>query len=106
MAVVRFETPRLWRCCCDAAGMERAWDESCRRVVSRRIQQLQAMHSLAELEVMPFPAKKLSSGQTAVMVTDERFFLIEEFHESVDGKQMVIFLIRGIVHSKEVEEAA
>src|SRR5690348_7909036 len=85
MAVVRFDTDDIWRCCSDAAQMRKRWGPDGARAVSRRLQQLQAMRTLSDLRFMPFDSHRLDNGIVEVVINHQLALLVEEASETLQG---------------------
>lgn len=52
--VLLFDSDLAWQDCCDGEQMRRKWGADAARRISRRLQQLEAMTTLADLKFMPF----------------------------------------------------
>ncbi len=68
MLLLRFDTRSLWRDCCDAPHMRRKWGEPRALRISRRLQQLEAMTSLADLQFMPFDSVDADDGSIDIAI--------------------------------------
>ena len=77
MVVVRFRSDDVRRACCDLAWMRRCWGPDRARAVSRRLQQLEAMETLADLAFLPFDCSEHDGGVFEVAVTDQLALFVE-----------------------------
>jgi hypothetical protein len=71
MLTLRFASDSVRRDCCDAPHMRRRWGVGRARLISRRLQQLEAMNSLTDLDFMPFDSREGEDGMVEVAL-DER----------------------------------
>jgi hypothetical protein len=78
MAVVCFGSDDVRRACCDLDWMRRRWGPDAARSVSRRLQQLEAMVTLADLAFLPFDSCEHDGGVFEVAVTDHLALFIEQ----------------------------
>jgi len=78
MVVVRFRGADARRACCDLAWMRRRWGPDTARSISRRLQQLEAMESLADLAFLPFDCTWRDDGAFEVAVTGQLALVIEQ----------------------------
>lgn len=54
MATLQFDDAEIHRLCCDPTVMRRRFGPAVTSLISRRLQQLEAMTSLADLRFLPF----------------------------------------------------
>ena len=78
MLVLQFETEALWRACCHSAEMRRRWGDDLARRISLRLQQLEAMTSLADLDFMPFDVTEDADGIIEIALDDEMSLFLRE----------------------------
>jgi hypothetical protein len=78
MAVVGFRGDDIRRACCDLEWMRRRWGPDAARSVSRRLQQLEAIATLADLAFLPFDSCEHDGGVFEVAVTDRLALFIEQ----------------------------
>jgi plasmid maintenance system killer protein len=88
MMVVRFRNDSIRRACCDLAWMHRRWGPDTARSVSRRLQQLEAMETLADLAFLPFDHHKHDNGLIEVAITDQIALVIEQDPATQPGAPM------------------
>jgi hypothetical protein len=72
-----FSDESVWRDCCDAVHMRRRWGTEVSRVISRRLQQLEAMTTIDELDFLPFDSRTLGDAAFEVDVTADIVLAIE-----------------------------
>jgi hypothetical protein len=97
MAVVRFRSDDIRRACCDLEWIRRRWGPGAARSVSRRLQQLEAMTTLADLAFLPFDSCEQDGGVFEVAVTDHLALFIEQGPAtSQRGAPMNTITITGI----------
>lgn len=70
MLTLRFANDAVWRDCCDGPHMQRRWGLERARHISRRLQQLEAMTALADLDFMPFDSREHDDGLVEVAVDE------------------------------------
>lgn len=88
MVVVEFGSADARQACCDLASMRRRWGPDTARSISRRLQQIEAMESLADLAFLPFDSHERDSGLFEVAVTDQVVLVIEHDHATQPGVAM------------------
>jgi hypothetical protein len=88
MVVVQFGSDDARRACCDLASMRRRWGPDTARSISRRLQQIEAMETLADLAFLPFEYHERDSGLFEVAVTDQIALVIEHDHATQPGAPM------------------
>ena len=99
MAVVRFRSDDIRRACCDLEWMRRRWGSDAARSVSRRMQQLEAIATLADLAFLPFDIREHDGGLFEVAVTDHLSLFIEQGPAtSQRGAPMNTITITGVRH--------
>jgi hypothetical protein len=97
MAVVRFRTDDIRRACCDLEWMCRRWGPAAARAVSHRLQQLEAMATLADIAFLPFDSCEHHGGVFEVAVTDHLALFIEQGSAtSQRGAPMNTITVTGI----------
>jgi len=97
MVVMRFRTDDVRRTCCDLEYMQRLWGPHVARAVSRRLQQLEAMTTLADLMFLPFDSHAHHDGLFEVAVTDHLALFIERGPDtSQGGAPMNTITIAGV----------
>ncbi len=97
MVRIRFRSDDLRRACCDLAYMRRLWGPDVARAVSRRLQQLEAMATLADLMFLPFDSCEHDGGVFEVAVTDHLALFIERGPDtSQRGAPMTTIMLTGI----------
>lgn len=97
MVVIRFRSDDLRRACCDLGYMRRLWGPGVARAISRRLQQLEAMSTLADLMFLPFDSCEYLSGVFEVAVTDQLALFIERGPDTSErGAPMTTITVAGI----------
>jgi len=97
MAVVCFRSDDIRRACCDLEWMRRRWGPDVARSVSRRLQQLEAIATLADLAFLPSDSGEHDGGVFEVAVTDHLALFIEQGPAtSHRGAPMNMITITGI----------
>ena len=76
MAAVRFRDGEVRRDCCDLAHMRRRWGADTARLISHRLQQLEAIASIDDLALLPFDSRRVNGG-IEVAVGDGVVLLLE-----------------------------
>lgn len=74
---LRFRDSDVRRSCCDLRLMRERGGAVAARRLSRRLQQLEAMTSLADLAFLPFVTSETEDGAIEVVVTDHLSLLLE-----------------------------
>lgn len=77
MLLLRFARESVWRDCSDAAHMHTRWGPKRARLISRRLQQLEAMTALADLDFMPFESHDHGDGVVEVAIDDDLSLFVE-----------------------------
>jgi len=85
MVVLRFRDDAVRRVCCDPAHMRRLWGPVVARRISCRLQQLEAMTTLADLDFLPFNACEYDGGVIEVDVADHLALLMERGADTAEG---------------------
>lgn len=95
---LRFSSDAVWRDCCDAPHMRRRWGPERARRVSRRLQQLEAMASLADLEFMPFDVGEGQGGVVEVAVDEGLALSVqpENDHPQEDGHMGITIWVTAV----------
>ena len=97
MLVLRFRSDDAQRACCDLPYMRKMWGPAAARVISRRLQQLEAMMTLADLSYLPFDSREDRGGVIEVAITDHLALFIEPGPEtSEEGAPMSTITITGV----------
>jgi hypothetical protein len=94
MVVLRFNDESVWRDCCDPAHMRRRWGAARTRQISHRLQQIDAMTSLADLDFLPLDCRTVD-GRVEVDV-DEDLVLVLEQETPQQGDLMTTVFIRAL----------
>ena len=89
MAVLRFGSDEIRQACSDLARMRRLWGPSVARHVSRRLQQLEAATTLADLSFLPFDSYEHDDGVFEVAVTDRLALFVERGTDSPEGEVLM-----------------
>lgn len=76
MAVLKFRDDEGRRSCCDLPYMHRRFGEHTSRLISHRLQQLEAMVAIEDLEFLPFDSHRVDGG-VEVDVNDDVSLLLE-----------------------------
>lgn len=96
MVVLRFTDEKVWRDCCDLAHMRRRWGAEQARQISHRLQQLDAMTSLADLAFLPLESRALD-GRVEVAVADELLLVLDPPKPQRDGELMATVVVRSLM---------
>ena len=94
MVVLRFNDEKVWRCCCDRAHMRRHWGAARTRQISHRLQQLEAMASVADLSFLPLESR--SVGDHIEVDVDDELVLVLDTSTPRQGELMVIVAVRSL----------
>ena len=89
MLVLRFASEAVWRDCCDAVYMRHRWGSDRARRLSRRLQQLEAMTSLDDLDFMPFNSHEHVDGSVEVVIDDDSSLLMREVDQQQEDAPML-----------------
>jgi hypothetical protein len=92
MVVLRFRSDEVRRACCDLARMRTLWGPAVARRISRRLQQLEAMTTLADLKFLPFDSYE-HDGVIEVAVTDHLAVFIEQGPDTSEGEALMHTII-------------
>ncbi len=76
MVKICFDDRCVWRDCCDSRHMARKWGAARSRLISHRLQQLEAMASILDLTFLPLDARNVGS-KIEVSVDDELVLLLD-----------------------------
>lgn len=76
MASIRFRDGEVRRDCCDLAHMRKRWGAETARLISHRLQQLEATASIDDLVFLPFDSRRVDGG-IAVVVGGGAVLLLE-----------------------------
>lgn len=97
MVVLRFRSDDAQRACCDLAYMHKMWGPDAARAISRRLQQLEAMTTLADLSYLPFDSREHRGRVIEVAITHHLALFIEAGPEtSEEGAPMSTITITGV----------
>lgn len=97
MVVLLFQSEDVRRACCDLAWMRRLWGPGVARRISRRLQQLEAMTTLADLAFLPFDFHKHENGVIEVAVDDQLAVFIKQGSDALKGETgMRMLTITGL----------
>src|SRR5262245_51554336 len=89
MVVLRFRSAEVRRTCCDLARMRRLWGPVAARRISHRLQQLEAMTTLADLKFLPFDSYEHDGGVVEVSVADQLSLFIERGPDLLEGEALM-----------------
>jgi len=89
LAVVRFRNEEVRRACRDLPGVQRRWGHVVARAISRRLQQLEAMSALADLDFLPFESHEHDNGVFEVEVTEDLALFIEGAQDRSEGEALM-----------------
>lgn len=73
--MICFDSHDVWRSCCDLEFMRRRFGRDTARQISRRLQQLDALNDLDDIEFLPFRSR-LVDGHLEVDVNDDVTLLV------------------------------
>ncbi len=97
VVVLRFRSDDARRACCDLAYMRQMWGPGAARLLSRRLQQLEAMTTLADLSHLPFDFREHRGGVIEVAITGHLALFIEPGpQKSQEGASMSTIMITGV----------
>lgn len=96
MVVLRFSDEKVWRDCCDLAHMRRRWGSTRTRQISHRLQQLDAMTSLADLDFLPLNCQAID-GRVEVDVDDDLVLVLDPSEPRQPDDLMVTVIVRAVV---------
>jgi hypothetical protein len=96
MAVLQFRDDDVRRCCCDLAHMRRRFGGETSRQISHRLQQLEALVAIDDLEFLPFDSHRVDGGIEVTVNTN--LSLLLEVSESTTGElhAMISIVIRSV----------
>lgn len=94
MVVLRFNDENVWRCCCDRAHMRRQWGPARTRQISHRLQQLEAMASVADLSFLPLESRTV--GNQIEVDVDDELVLVLDTSTPRQGELMVTVVVRSL----------
>lgn len=86
MVVLRFCSDEVRRSCSDLARMRSMHGDAVAHQVSRRLQQLEAMTALSDLDFLPFDSSEHDSGTIEVAVNDRLALFIEPGPDDPEGE--------------------
>jgi hypothetical protein len=93
MVVLRFRSGEVRRSSCDLTVMRRLWGPAVARRISCRLQQLEAMTTLADLSFLPFDSYEHDGGTIEVAVADHLALFIEPGADSSEREALVHTII-------------
>ena len=93
MVVLRFRRDEVRRACCDLANMRRQWGPVVARRISRRLQQVEAMTTLADLSFLPFESVQHADGVFEVAVTNDLALFIERGPDAQEGETLMYTIV-------------
>lgn len=93
MVVLRFRSDRMRHSCTDLARMRTLWGPAVARQISRRLQQVEAMATLADLKFLPFDSHEHDGGVVEVAVTDRLSIFIERGPDMSEGDTLMYTII-------------
>lgn len=96
MVVLRFNDDNVWRDCCDLAQMRRRWGAERTRQISHRLQQLDAMTSLTDLDFLPLDSRTFDS-RVEVDVDDELVLVLDLPKPPRQGDLMATVVVRSLM---------
>lgn len=70
MAILQFDDAQVHKLCCDPTVMRRRFGPDVSRLISRRLQQLEATTSIADLEFLPFDYRVVEDGVEITITPD------------------------------------
>lgn len=94
MAALQFEDDDVWRDCCDPSRMRRRFGPEVSRLISHRLQQLEAMATVDDLDVLPFDSLWVDGG-VEVTVCPGVSLLLDPQHTG-EGYDMTTIVVRSI----------
>lgn len=95
MVVLQFNDEKVWLDCCDPAHMRRRWGAVRARQISHRLQQIEAMTSLADLLFLPLDCRTVD-GRVEVDVDEDLVLVLEPQETSQQGDLMTTVFIRAL----------
>ncbi len=96
MVILRFNDENVWRDCCDASNMLRRWGAERTHQIAHRLQQLDAMTSLTDLEFLPLDSHTLD-GRVEVDVDDELALVLDLSTPPRQGDLMATVVVRSLL---------
>ena len=95
MAALQFEDDDVWRDCCDLSRMNRRFGPDVSRLISHRLQQLEAMAKVEDLDVLPFDSSWVDGGVEVTVCPGVSLLLIPQPHNG-EGYDMTTIVVRSI----------
>lgn len=74
---LRFASDAVWRACCDPVEMQSRWGRERSRLISRRLQQLQAMASVGDLQFLPCASREHHDGSIEIALDDHVSLILQ-----------------------------
>lgn len=100
MVVLAFADPAVRSQCCDLAHVRRLWGRDAAWRLSHRLQQLEAMASLQDLDFMPFDSHRDGDGTMLITVTPDLALAIRpEPEHPVEGVAMQRIVITQVLRT-------
>lgn len=96
MATLRFGSDEARSDCCDLGRMRRRWGGDAARRVSRRLQQLEAVTTLADIAFLPFDSFEHGNGEIEIGVTDDLGLFITPADTSQEDGLMFTIIVTGL----------
>ncbi|WP_346056490.1 hypothetical protein [Amycolatopsis dongchuanensis] len=88
MMALLFRTDAIRRHCCDLDHMRATWGPDVARCISRRLQQLEAMSTMDDLDFLPFDSYRIADDCIHVMITPDLALVIEPAPEATKRDTM------------------
>lgn len=96
MVALRFRSNEVRLACCDLARLRRRWGPVVARRISHRLQQLEAMTTVADLAFLPFDFYEHGGGVVEVTVAEDLSLLIERLDMSEGEALMHEIIVTGL----------
>jgi hypothetical protein len=95
MAALRFEDDDVWCDCCDLSRMRRRFGPEVSRLISHRLQQLEAIDTLEELGLLPFDSAWVDGAVEVTVCSGVSLLLTAQPHNGEDY-DMTTIVVRSI----------
>lgn len=102
MGLLQFENAAVWRNCCDLAHMRDRFGPDAASKISLRLQQLEAIVAVEDLEFLPFHSRPVGGG-FEVSVTDTVSLLFETAQSEPGAHSMLTIKISKVLTSATME---
>jgi hypothetical protein len=86
MVVLRFRSDEVKRSCCNLASMHKLWGPVAAGRISHRLQQLEAMETLSDLNFLPLDWAEHDNGQFEIEISDHLSLFVERGPETSQGE--------------------